>query len=715
MQPDPIRLQPASPATDYGPAQLLSDLPSEWRGEVIGPGIDTWVERAETGRAAHLRLGVLPTGIRAELAWMAHWQFRDGCKVAVSEYNIAATIFRWMIETNRYTPDSVLSIDAKTFIREHSVWFESRRGRLPGNTCTAELRRVLYGYPRHALTARLNDQPWWALDEWIPRCDPRIPLRDREPLRSERVRPGQARISWIRSAIKWYLGTALEAGTLTWSTIVGGGIELLMFDRWLSSLSDPTAVCSDVSGAGSLAAAFRQWVSEPANRERAPVKRSKRPSTRAVNGSLRAVVALMEFIANHSDECRSVIGPSPWDDLTDAHPLIWRKQITRARTGPLLNDEHYVDDHALGQIVASLQVLGADPAEKVTVPIGGCDRELAGFGDPQTMRILLLQILTGRRASEICMCDFDCLSAPSTRAVAVAEGDPVARFGYAQTKIAGAPDAILVDEEVVAVIQEQQQAVRDRYPGSTHRYLFPQRNANDHGDKPVSRANYGRALRRFSKLVEIRDSKGRVVQLSRTHRFRHTRLTRLAELGLPVRVLQRYAGHANPTMSMHYVAQREEHAEQAFLATRKFKADGTAVTFSREDHDGMHLFDRADRFLPHGYCLLPPLQTCDKGNSCLTCSVFVTDTSHLDTLQRQLDETIALIERTSEQFEKRHDKPMPADNVWLAQRAAERDALVKLITTMRENPTRACQGAGSPTSGPVPITIDTTSHRKRVS
>lgn len=165
---------------------------------------------------------------------------------------------------------------------------------------------------------------------------------------------------------------------------------------------------------------------------------------------------------------------------------------------------------------------------------------------------------------------------------------------------------------------------------------------------------------------------------------------------------------------MHYVAQRDEHAEQAFLATRKFTADGTAVTFSREDHDGMHLFDRADRFLPHGYCLLPPLQTCDKGNACLTCSVFVTDTSHLDTLQRQLDETSALIDRTAEQFEKRHGKPMPHDNVWLAQRSTERDALVKLIATMRENPSRACQGAATPACGPIPITIDT-SYRKRLS
>jgi hypothetical protein len=329
--------------------------------------------------------------------------------------------------------------------------------------------------------------------------------------------------------------------------------------------------------------------------------------------------------------------------------------------------------------------------------------------------MLLLQILTGRRVSEICKCEFDCLSPPTARAVEAAEGEQVARFHYAQTKIDRAPDTILVDTEVVTVIEEQQQAVRDRFPGAVPRYLFPRRLGNQHGNKPVSRRVYARSLLRFSELIQVIDAKGRAIRLSQTHRFRHTRLTRLAELGLPVHVLQRYAGHANPTMSMHYVAQREEHAGQAFLATRKFKADGTAVVFSREDHDGMHLFDRADRFLPHGYCLLPPLQTCDKGNACLTCSVFVTDTSHLETLQRQLDETNALIDRTTEQFHQRHGKPMPDDNVWLIQRTAERNALVKLIATMRQHPARACQGAGSPTSGPVPVTIDTSSHRKRVS
>lgn len=53
-------------------------------------------------------------------------------------------------------------------------------------------------------------------------------------------------------------------------------------------------------------------------------------------------------------------------------------------------------------------------------------------------------------------------------------------------------------------------------------------------------------LREFSKTVKITDSKGKPVSLSHTHRFRHTQLARFAELGLPVHVLMRYAGHATP-------------------------------------------------------------------------------------------------------------------------------------------------------------------------
>jgi integrase len=718
MQPETARTQQGVARPQDMQARLVLDLPPEWQTETIQPTTESWSQRIEAGRRPRrLQLAGLPPRIRIELTWMAYWQYCDGSKVAVSEFNQAASLLRWAFQTGRSSCGSIIDVDRASFARLYRAWFESRHGRLPANSSARDLLSVLFGYPRQALLARSNESAWWALDDWIPRCDPRIPLRDREPRRAEGCRPGRARIRWVGDAIKWHLGCALETGTLTWSTVLGQRTpSLLLFDRWLSSLDDPAQLTTDLPNASKLAASFRNWVSNPLSRSgTAPVPAAQR-SSRAVNTKLRAVVDLLTFVADNRETCHRLMGPSPWDHLTEDYPAIWSRQIGRARSRPFVNHDHYLDDHAIAQISACLPVLAATPDETVTVTINGVARSVSGCGDAQAMRILLLQMLTGRRASEICLCEFDCLAPAANRVVQATDSEEIARFRYAQSKIDRAPDTILVDAEVVAVIKEQQAAVSRRFPNAhPPRYLFPQQSANTHGHKPITASNYHSALREFSGLVKITDSSGRAVRLSRTHRFRHTRITRLAELGLPVHVLQRYAGHANPTMSMHYVAQREEHAEQAFLATRKFKADGTAVTFAREDHDGMHLFDRADRFLPHGYCLLPPLQQCDKGNACLTCSVFVTDTSHLDTLQRQLGETNALIDRTTEQFKKSHGKPIPDDNVWLVQRTAERNALVKLIATMQQHPARACQGAGSSTSGPVPITIDTTSHRKRVS
>ena len=408
-----------------------------------------------------------------------------------------------------------------------------------------------------------------------------------------------------------------------------------------------------------------------------------------------------------------MLGPSPWDGVTEAHAASWHRQVTRIPRQPVRTDIHYVDDHALSQILAALPLLGLPRDQQMTITRGdGAQVTAAGLDDPQAMRMILLQILTGRRSSEIRTCDHDCLSPAAGPA---GDSGEVSRFRYAQSKIDIAPDTILVDREVTAVIGEQQAWLREQHPGFPRRFLFIQRIGNRRGGKPYAPGSYRAILGDLSDLAQFTDSKDRPVRLSHTHRFRHTRLTRLAELGLPVHVLQRYAGHASPTMTMHYIAQREEHAEQAFLATVKLKADGTRVTFSRDDHDAMHLLGRADRILPNGWCLLPPLQACGKGNACLTCSVFVTDRTHQQALERQLADTAALIDRASADFQRRHGRPMPADNVWLAQRQAEHDALTRVIAAMQAAPGRAVQGAGCPPTGPagpVPVTLDAASHRK---
>ena len=698
--------------------RLWQELPPLWRGPVIGPGIDNWESITENGDR-RIDLSGLPDPFGAELAWMAHWQAIDGTRSSVLATNQLANILRRALREDRPFPTSMRAMDWDTAAGLQGWFYATRWGRLAPKDARSRLR-IIFRFSRLALIARCHTGSWWELDDWHPRCDPRIPLSGREPLANYGCSPGQIDQPWLREATKWHLGTMLEAGTLRWTTVSQERLKcLLRFDRWLSAtFDDPRDVLGDPATAAQQAAAFRHWDADPGNRSD-HTRHSRRQAAvvhpRLINDDLRAVAELFAFLAANPAEARSVLGPSVWQQVTDAHAASWFRQVARIPHQHALNDSNYVDDHALAQIPKALPLIGLPREQQMQITRGDGHQVLAsGFDDPQAMRMILLQILTGRRASEIRTCEFDCLFPVPDRTVDAAEGEEVARFCYAQSKIDIAPDSILVDREVIAVIEEQQRWIRERFPDMKPHFLFMQRNGNRTGAKPYPSGTYSWMLREFSNIVQITDSKSRPVRLSHTHRFRHTRLTRLAELGLPIHVLQRYAGHATPTMSMHYVAQREEHAEQAFLATAKLKADGTRVLFSREDHDSLHLFDRADRFLPNGWCLLPPLQTCDKGNACLTCSVFVTDETHHPSLTRQMTETEDLIARSTAAFQQRHGHPMPADNVWLVQRRAEHAALTRLLATMQTTPGRAVQGAGcgATPAGPVALTLDITRHRR---
>ena len=707
------------PASGSDPLwRLWQQLPASWRGPIIGPQVEDWATVTEN-RDRTIDLTGLPDPYPGELAWMAHWQAADGTRSSVLAVNQLANILRLAIQQGHPFPGSIRVMDWEAASALQGWYYAVRWNRLVPQGSRARLR-VLFRFPRLALLARCHDGPWWALDDWQPRCDPRIPLTGREPMANYGCSPGQIAQPWLREAVKWHLGTQLEAGTLRWTTVSQERVHCLRrFDNWLqANFEDSRDVLADPAAASEYAAAFRRWTSDPANRMTRQEDRrhyGKPVQPRLVNDDLRAVAELFGFLAANPREARAVLGSGPWQLVTEAHAASWFRQVSRIPHRATLDDRHYIDDHAMGQVLAALPLLGMPRAEQMTINRGDGPQVLAhGLDDPQAMRMILLQILTGRRASEVRTCEFDCLSEVPDRSVQDAEGAQVVRFRYAQSKIDIAPDSILVDREVAAIIEEQQRWVRQSLPELRSRFLFVQRTGNRRGDKPYPSGTYNWMLRELSKLARITDSKGRPVNLSNTHRFRHTKLTRLAELGLPIHVLQRYAGHATPTMSMHYIAQREEHAEQAFLATVQLKADGTRVQFSHEDHDSLHLFDRADRLLPHGWCLLPPLQSCDKGNACLTCSVFVTDQTHKTPLTRQLNETEHLIARGTATFQDRYGRPMPEDNVWLAQRRAEQAALTRLLNVIEDHPGRAVQGGGcgAATPGPVPLSLDLSRHRR---
>src|SRR6185437_1023359 len=176
------------------------------------------------------------------------------------------------------------------------------------------------------------------------------------------------------------------------------------------------------------------------------------------------------------------------------------------------------------------------------------------------------------------------------------------------------------------------------------RYLFLAVSRNHHGRHSYPKTTLTRRLQQLGELADIRDSQGRRPPLSHVHRFRHTRATSLINAGVPVHVVQRYLGHLSAEMTMRYAHTLRETHEREFLRFKKITADGADLDLDARDLFALvELGERTDRVLPNGLCMLPPRQTCNRGNACLTCDKFTTNASYLPEHQQQLEKLTELI------------------------------------------------------------------------
>jgi hypothetical protein len=223
---------------------------------------------------------------------------------------------------------------------------------------------------------------------------------------------------------------------------------------------------------------------------------------------------------------------------------------------------------------------------------------------------------------------------------------------------------------------------------------------NRNADRHFSYERVNALLNEFAGRLDIRDSAGRLVDFNRVHRFRHTKATSLLNAGVPLHVVQRYMGHLTPAMTMEYAETLAETHEAEFLRYKKITSDGRDLQVDPRDlYDMLELDKRTDRILPNGWCLLPPRQACDKGNACLTCEKFATDASFLPELQTQQLRTGQLIDERRQAFKARTGQQMSPDNVWLAGRLQEQDALGRIIirieqTRLADGSVHAVRGAG---------------------
>jgi integrase len=702
------------------------DMPARWPADSGLVKLDiAGTSRSESSWA------LLPVGVRRELAWALSAVCSAGGVVSRAVFNGMVATVNWA--SQRYGVTSLVQFTPQQWAhaivdrRLHESWTVPAR-RSSGTTERGGLNQIVQLLARlqRMLWLHYATEHWWQAEIWDADMDPRMPRRTHEPWMTKinmlRIGP-----PWLREANRLWLADGITRELIRITTAVGRHNSICKLSAFLTERGiDTDLLAADRPSLNGIARDFAVFCRDPVGRG---VRRARIIEAPGANAVLNDVAQLFEFAADNAAEVRRFTGVDAWARVGAEHTLAFRRMCARRgeaarKRSQLTSGEKVYSDAAIGMILARATVLALPEQETFTFTHRGEQITAPGLGQEQAYRMLLLQIKTGRRMSELALIDFDPLL-PLLHTPQPATSDPddrpaggVAWLRYQQTKIDGSADRIVVDQECVELIHAQQDWVRrflaqQGSPVQHPRYLFVAPRQNRHGNRPYRPGHYYEALGQFVQAARIHDERDQPLPLTRTHRFRHTVATNFANAGVPVHVLQRFLGHATPAMSMHYVAIRDETAEQAFLTLIKIGADGQEVPMDRTTmYDLLQLDRSTDRVLPNGLCLLPPARNCDKGNACYTCGMFATDRSFIEVHQETLDRTKALIANRQHQHQQRTGQPMAESNIWLRERVHEVTALEHIIQRLGQLPDdqRSLQGGGVAArtpiaSKPVPIAI----------
>lgn len=629
-----------------------------------------------------LNMRDLPEPMTQELAWLVHREAALGLRIHLTGFNGATLGLRMATQhggPSARAAQSLLQLTPEEWSRQVDL------ARLRGQPVGASVNdRMLYQLRRwqDELVYSYHRGEWWRLDVWNPLLDPRIPQRDHEPNGRNVLNFAHLTSPWLREAAKWWLGDALESGRYTWSSLKSRSDGLKWLQRHITASTDdgPTLV-TDPDELRSFVRAFLERL-----RSYRITLGARAGQPLAGNPFRQLLVATEQFYAYMFDnrrEAAQILDEPRWLQLTSAHSVLFRPG-DKPRFTNKKSDDMVLEDEVVAQIATGAELLALPKAD-------------GGLEDLSAFHALMLLIRTGRRINEVLLMDFHPLL-PLVGQRPVGDGQDevmVARMSYRQTKAQSLqPATIPVDAEVVAIIRAQQEVSRrfaDRMglAGQDPRYLFLRERENRNCQHPYAMASLHARLADLSERLGITDSQHRPVVISRTHRFRHTAATNLLNAGVPLHVVMRYFGHQSPDMTMHYAITLSQTAEKEFLRFKKVTTDGRPVAADPSDlFDLLQLDQRADRILPNGWCMLPPKQSCSRGNACLTCDKFATDATHQPELSAQLDATQRLVRQRQDAFRARFGTEMDEDNVWLHGRRQEVTSLQGILLAPRADPTR---------------------------
>jgi integrase len=260
---------------------------------------------------------------------------------------------------------------------------------------------------------------------------------------------------------------------------------------------------------------------------------------------------------------------------------------------------------------------------------------LARQRDPARRLATLILIRCGLRISDALRLPFDCVITDDN-------GAPYLRYYNHKMK----REALVpVDEELQALISEQQDRILERYPSGI--VLFPRATKNPDGRMPVGSPTYRLGLYRWLADCDIRDEHGQPVHLT-PHQWRHTLGTILINRDVPQHVVQKILDHDSPQMTAHYARLSDKTVREHWEKARKVNAEGRPVQVRTDGPLGeaawaKQRLSRATQALPNGYCELPLVRTCPHANSCLTCPMFVTSAEFLPQHHAQRQQTLQII------------------------------------------------------------------------
>jgi integrase len=657
-------------AAELGPAIADSrsfspdTLPEHWRTAVM----QTKESYARGAGRTLFQLGELPPTISTEILWAIDWQIRAGRSIDADSIRTLCINLE-MVLISPSGPDLTSLIDLTRAEWMRAIRRERMRLQQPLSDTTQTRIGPALGRLIDVLAYAYHRGQWWELDLWNLRLDRRIPQRTHEPFGSWVIKFRELKTPWLRAGIKWWLSRQLELGSYTWTTAANHAHTIQWFQRYLDTTDCAgPLLAEDPPQLTEWVRAFAGWLR--LQKCLAGKNKGKPLGPHTLRPVMISVEQFYAFMFEHRDEAASTLSEPRWQRIGPQHSTLFRFN-RKPRTGHMPDPERVLSDAVISQIIQHSDLIAKPRSE-------------GGLGQEQIVRILGLLIRTGRRISEIALLDFDPI-------VSIPFPDPngyVARLRYQQTKIITSDNTILIDQEVVDLVRRQQEYARDFMAGAGKptvdpKYLFLAREGNRNGDRPFSYVTITAVLAAYSKMIDLRDSQGKPLSISRTHSFRHTRATNLLNAGTPIHVAMRYMGHKTPTMFMHYAQTLSTVAEHEFLRYQKLTSDGRPFQGDPAAiYESIALDKRTDRILPNGYCTLPPQPACDKGNACLSCTKFVTDATFNESLQQQLAETSKLIDRRQATHHQRFGEPMTHDNIWFQGRTQEVEALNAILISL---------------------------------